>query len=240
MCTTKYLKDIYMKQALLTNKELVLQLPHKVIDEHTIVFKGRDDEYFVDEGKPYLNDLDFHLEDRSTCETDISKLQLIPYITVVDKETKKFFTYKRGKQGDEGRLHDLYSIGLGGHIEKAPSNLDNISLFDVVTENILTELNEEAGIEPTKELQDTILTKLLHDEFMLIYSTKSPVEEVHLALWICIELNSEQLTQFEEGNILEPKWYSVEEFDTVLAITESRLENWSDVCYKELKKDLNK
>lgn len=224
-----------MKQALLTSKESVLQLPHDYLDHHTIVFKGISDEDFI-ENRPYLSDLNFHLEDRSTCETDKSKLQLIPYITVVDKENGKFFTYQRGKQGNEGRLHDLYSIGLGGHIEKAPT--EGVSLFDVVTENVLAELNEEAGISPTQKLKNTILTKLLHDDFVLIFSTKSPVEEVHLALWICIELNSEELTQFEEGNILEPKWYSVEEFDDMLATTQSRLENWTAVCYDKLKNKL--
>lgn len=221
-----------MKQALLTSKESVLQMPHKQISEDTVVFDLATDEYFV-ENIPHLNDIDFHLEDRATCETDFSKLQLIPYITIVSKEDNRFFTYKRGTSGDEGRLHNLYSIGLGGHIEDEPG--DGKTLFDVVTNNVLNELNEEAGIESTEELKQLILNKLLNKDFLLFFSTKNPVEEVHLALWMCIELEDEDLKDFEENNINEPMWYSSVEFDEMLNKTGSKLEHWTFVCYQQLK-----
>lgn len=51
---------------------------------------------------------------REQAETDVQLKQLIPYVIIVCKD--EVFRYQRGKRGGEGRLHALYSIGVGGHI----------------------------------------------------------------------------------------------------------------------------
>jgi predicted NUDIX family phosphoesterase len=59
------------------------------------------------------------LVDRAVCETDLSTVQLIPYIALVDvsNDETKYFVYTRGKASGEGRLVGKCSIGIGGHME---------------------------------------------------------------------------------------------------------------------------
>jgi predicted NUDIX family phosphoesterase len=55
---------------------------------------------------------------RDVVETDANKKQIIPYCVVYHEEfgIPKIFLMKRLPGGTEKRLHDLYSIGVGGHI----------------------------------------------------------------------------------------------------------------------------
>src|SRR6266704_864085 len=51
---------------------------------------------------------------RSEAEQDKRYKQLIPYVLVICND--KILRYRRGKGGQETRLHGLYSVGIGGHI----------------------------------------------------------------------------------------------------------------------------
>jgi len=51
---------------------------------------------------------------RGEAETDPSWKQLIPYLLLRDGE--RIFLMRRTKAGGDERLHDRYSIGVGGHI----------------------------------------------------------------------------------------------------------------------------
>lgn len=78
---------------------------------------------------------------RCLAEDDPGFKQLIPYILVVTK-SGKILRYKRGKKGEENRLHDLFSIGVGGHINERDFN------GALTYSNALVrELNEEIGLE---------------------------------------------------------------------------------------------
>jgi predicted NUDIX family phosphoesterase len=52
---------------------------------------------------------------RSEAEEDSSFQQIIPYCTVMHSDGTYLMTY-RTKQSTESRLHNLYSIGVGGHV----------------------------------------------------------------------------------------------------------------------------
>lgn len=82
------------------------------------------------------------LRARPECETDETMYQIIPYITVTNSE-HKLYTYVRGKAGDEGRLHDKLSVGLGGHVDAAPLPGGLLALLQA---EAARELNEETGI----------------------------------------------------------------------------------------------
>lgn len=226
-----------MKVALTVLKDDVLQIPNEFIDDCTVLLNEKSDEYLLTQ-LPYLEDLKFELQDRAICETDFTRLQPLPYITIFNKTTKKFFTYLRGKGGDEGRLHDKLSIGLGGHIEEEVEEGRSFSL--VVHNNILAELKEEANIilntEEFTELYKTIQNK----DYKLIYSTFDKVAQVHLCMWFCIELEEDRLTQFEEDNILEPRWFTFDEFEKMIQETGTELEYWSQITYQMLKEKYNK
>ena len=42
---------------------------------------------------------------------------------MVSKANPKILRYRRGKGGEETRLHGLYSVGIGGHISEEDSGL---------------------------------------------------------------------------------------------------------------------
>lgn len=53
-------------------------------------------------------------EPRSVMEHDPSQKQIIPYLVLRDGD--RLFLMRRTRAGGDARLHDLFSIGVGGHI----------------------------------------------------------------------------------------------------------------------------
>src|SRR5512139_840255 len=51
---------------------------------------------------------------RSEAEHDPRYKQLIPYVLLICGDI--ILRYRRGRGGQETRLHGLYSVGIGGHI----------------------------------------------------------------------------------------------------------------------------
>lgn len=51
---------------------------------------------------------------RTAAETDRSLKQIIPYLVLRDGD--RIFLMKRTRAGGDARLHDLYTIGVGGHM----------------------------------------------------------------------------------------------------------------------------
>jgi predicted NUDIX family phosphoesterase len=51
---------------------------------------------------------------RPAAESDRSLKQIIPYLVLRDGD--RIFLMKRTKAGGDSRLHDLYTIGVGGHL----------------------------------------------------------------------------------------------------------------------------
>src|SRR6202008_597717 len=59
---------------------------------------------------------------RSEMETDEACKQVIPYPVLRDGE--RWFLMRRTKAGADARLHDRYSIGVGGHVNPEDGGLD--------------------------------------------------------------------------------------------------------------------
>lgn len=65
---------------------------------------------------------------RDVAEIDESFLQIIPYLTVVT-DKGRVLTYRRSKASGEDRLHDKWSIGIGGHVNVSDIYVDMDSPF---------------------------------------------------------------------------------------------------------------
>jgi len=91
----------------------------------------------------------YHFIDRSKAENDPSKKQIIPYIIIQTKDTKQTAVYNR--QGSEKRLHDLWSIGIGGHINPVDSSDDERSFEHALIAGMTRELNEELESRPVDD-----------------------------------------------------------------------------------------
>src|SRR5216117_3152040 len=84
---------------------------------------------------------------RSEAEQDKRYKQLIPYVLAICKD--KILRYRRGRGGQETRLHGLYSVGIGGHISEEDHGLFSTGLG--YHEGMRRELMEEVAIDEVKE-----------------------------------------------------------------------------------------
>jgi predicted NUDIX family phosphoesterase len=58
--------------------------------------------------------------DRDIAENDLNYKQVIPYCIFTKND--QLFVYQRSKHGSENRLHDLWSVGVGGHVNPCDGN----------------------------------------------------------------------------------------------------------------------
>lgn len=64
---------------------------------------------------------DGRFEDRAMMERDPEYKQIIPYLVLRDGD--RYFLMRRTKAGGDARLHDRWSIGVGGHVEPGDMGL---------------------------------------------------------------------------------------------------------------------
>lgn len=143
-----------------------------------------------------LNAANWHymLADRDNCEKDYSLLQIIPYITLIDRTKKTVFTYVRGTSGEESKLHTKLSIGLGGHIDELPGKR---SIFELITTEALRELEEEIGLvltEQEKQELEPIIRKAVESGYFIL-ETPNPVDLLHLCVPIHISVDSDKIME---------------------------------------------
>src|SRR2546422_7572502 len=89
---------------------------------------------------------------RSDAEQDRRYKQLIPYVLIICHG--RILRYRRGRGGQETRLHGLYSVGIGGHISEEDHGLFSSGLG--YQEGMRRELMEERSEEHTSELQSRL------------------------------------------------------------------------------------
>ena len=92
----------------------------------------------------------FEFINRSDVEKDVSYKQIIPYIILQTKDLEKTAIYNR--QGSEQRLHDLWSIGIGGHINPIDMETQTTSFLQILTVGMERELQEELDQRPKGDL----------------------------------------------------------------------------------------
>lgn len=174
---------------------------------------------------------------RKWVEQNPNFLQVLPYVVLIDQATQKILTYKRGKEGSEARLHDLRSIGFGGHIDSVDDyqTIEHFRyMFDsTICMNVARELKEETGLEiHSSQFHDTAYFK------GLLVSDSPDIKEVghfHLALLFILEVDSSQVTKTNEVNVIDKMaWLS---YDEVMKLN---LEPWSKVAAVQAAYHFNK
>lgn len=177
----------------------------------------------------FLEEYETSLLNREWCETNPTYLQLLPYIVLLSEDG--IFMYRRGKGGKEDRLHDLYSIGVGGHIEEKESCDQTTS--NVIAETIRREIQEEVGIVMTDDEFATLATHT--DRLWFLYSDKDQVGSVHLGLTIGMIFSRHRFGQSEDNVITDGEFVTIEE------IKEGgyQLEQWSQLLVGLFDKSIN-
>ncbi len=88
--------------------------------------------------------------DRDIAETDTSLKQIIPYVILQTENKKETAVYKR--HGTEKRLHDLWSCGIGGHINPKDKQSSSASFKEIVSSGMERELDEELIQRPKDKI----------------------------------------------------------------------------------------
>lgn len=147
------------------------------------------------------------VRDRAQAEEDPLFKQLIPY--VIFTSGNQVFHYVRGRRGSEARLHELRSVGVGGHVAA-----EDVSLFEnSYNVGMRRELEEEVHL-PAQNVEPRIVG--------LINDDSTPVGQVHFGVVHEWPLASPELRP-REGKLLRAGFAPIE---ALLAERET-FETWS-------------
>lgn len=147
-------------------------------------------------------------EPRAAMEVDRRWKQVIPYLVLRDGE--RYFLMRRTKAGGDARLHDRWSIGVGGHLNPGDGDLAG---------GLRREWREElvANFEP-----DFQLVGLLNDD-------STDVGSVHVGAVYVADAAGRSVAIREtdklSGSFAEPG---------AVAATIDRMETWSALTFEHL------
>lgn len=157
---------------------------------------------------------------RSEAEQDRRYKQLIPYVLILCGD--RILRYRRGKGGQETRLHGLFSVGIGGHISEEDSGLFTNRLG--YEEGMRRELMEEVALD---EFKETVVAVINDDS--------TDVGYVHFGVVHIAQVPDESVAGRRSG-IVAPEFVSVSEAVKDLTAYES----WSRFCLENLDTLLSK
>jgi predicted NUDIX family phosphoesterase len=145
---------------------------------------------------------------RSDAEKDPSLKQVIPYLVLRDAD--RWFLMRRTRAGGDARLHDRWSIGVGGHLNPGD---------DDVVGGLRREWSEElvAGFEPA-----FTPLGLLNDD-------TTPVGAVHLGV-VYVADAAGRPVQIRETDKLAGSFATTEE----VAALRDEMETWSRLVFDAL------
>jgi predicted NUDIX family phosphoesterase len=150
---------------------------------------------------------------RPILETNENFKQIIPYVLL--SFDGKIALYQRTKKGGENRLHNMHSIGFGGHIDA----------FDLAyDEDGIINLDKTIETSAQREIDEELLVSSIVSKKHLgyIYDDSNPVGRVHIGVVEQWELSSADIKS-NEDEIHVVGLFSIEELKNYTG----EMENWS-------------
>lgn len=160
-------------------------------------------------------------QNRSEAEHDKHSKQLIPYALIIFNG--KILRYRRGKGGQETRLHGLYSVGVGGHISEEDNGLFSGSRLGY-HDAMRRELMEEVAIDFEKETAVAVIN-----------DDSTEVGYVHLGVVHIVNVADESVAGNRSG-IVGPEFIAI----TDAVKNPEAYESWSRFCLENLEALLTK
>jgi predicted NUDIX family phosphoesterase len=117
------------------------QVPREWIQPKSVVRMDLDT--FVDQ----CRQSGFSFEKRAIAEDNPAIKQVIPYIVLQTPDQTAVYN----RQGSEKRLHDLWSLGIGGHINPGDQKSNTASFKDILLSGMERELSEELIHRPEND-----------------------------------------------------------------------------------------
>jgi predicted NUDIX family phosphoesterase len=151
---------------------------------------------------------------RSEAEQDRRYKQLIPYALIIHGD--RILRYRRGKGGQETRLHGLYSVGVGGHISEEDTGL--FTTGPGYHEAMRRELMEEVAIDVTREMAVAVIN-----------DDSTDVGYVHLGIVHIVYVADDAIANGRDG-IVGAEFVSL----TEAAKNPGAYESWSRFCIENL------
>src|SRR3989454_11743141 len=151
---------------------------------------------------------------RSDAEHDKRYKQLIPYVLLICDG--RILRYRRGRGGQETRLHGLYSVGVGGHISEEDHGL--FSTGQGYWDGMRREIMEEVAVEEVKEAAVAVIN-----------DDSTEVGQVHFGVVHIMAVANEKVVGRRSG-ILGPEFVAFAEAVKDTSVYES----WSGLCLGDL------
>ncbi|KXO07851.1 hypothetical protein AKG98_2118 [Moritella sp. JT01] len=175
----------------------------------------------IDSSTVNIESKDVVIMQRALLETNPKFRQLIPYVVV--KQGDKYLAYERSVSGGESRLHNLFSIGIGGHVDAVDAVYDANGVFqltDTLRTGMYRELHEELGLTESDFLGMTTIGYLSKDV--------TPVDEVHLGIVLVAEVHADLVVTSKEDALNLAGFLAADE------LAKLNLESWSETVVAEL------
>lgn len=154
----------------------------------------------------------FQWIERSTAETDPCFKQIIPYTILQTENGAKTAIYRR--HGTEKRLHDLWSCGIGGHINHGDGLEEPISFRKILFAGMRRELDEELIQRPRGQVP--FFAGIINEDM-------TEVGSVHMG--VVFRLITETPAQFVPGEELKDfQWHSTNSLGSL------NMELWSNIA----------
>ncbi len=147
---------------------------------------------------------------RSAMERDPSFKQVIPYLVLRDGQ--RYFLMRRTRAGGDERLHDRYSIGIGGHLNPGDRDVDG---------GLRREWREEID---ASFMPDFRVVGLLNDD-------ESDVGSVHLGIVYVADAAGREVA-VRETDKLDGRFAAPGE----VAAVRNGLETWSALVFDHLER----
>jgi len=162
-----------------------------------------------------------YVERNDELENNPSLQQIIPYVWLINPKTGKAFLYQRSNEGEEGRLHNKYSGGVGGHIDKDTEYYSQNPIVDAM----MRELKEETTMTnyPTPKF-----VGFLNDETNM-------VGKVHFGIVAIAETEEDVIPA---QHMARGQFYSLEEIDEIFSDPNSSVETWTEISWPYIKQYL--
>jgi len=164
-----------------------------------------------------IQSVNYYFEEKQKAENNTQLKQLIPYIILENTQNGKVLIYKR--QGNEKRIRGLWSVGVGGHIDKVDKK-DKDNIKDIVEFCIKRELKEEL-------LGHQVNAKQI--EFLGIMNEElTKVGKVHIAAVFKYKIINNEILRYA-NELKKNKWLNI---NTI--ISDYKLELWSEMALSML------
>lgn len=200
--------------------EIIIVVPRKALFENeALTFQGTmSDESTVKRIKSNMAK-NLGVMRRGDAEENENFKQPIPY-AVIRRGKNELFVYERLKGGGEKRLHSKLSLGAGGHMNLG----EEMSIDGVIQNNLQRELEEELDIS------HYVVPKTIG----LINDDSTPVNRVHIALLVTLDLPEDAEVFVREADKLSGSWITLDELKQPDVY--ERLEDWSKIVVDTLSK----